>query len=128
MNMFDSSFSFDSESVISNSCRVFSGARIIKSQQDDRVIVGDESRITESHLFSKVEIARRNNIQYSSIGVGTQTGENTVIQASKIGRYCAISWNVTIGGGNHFYKNLALTEMRYIFDDEHRILILFLMI
>lgn len=111
----------DEESIISESnVKLFHNVRVIKSHIDDRVIVGDESRITESILKSKVEIARRNNIQNSTIDIGTQTGENTVIQATDVGRYCAISWNVTIGGGNHFLKDLALTEMRRIFDDEKR--------
>lgn len=82
--------------------------------------IGDDSRITESILERKAEIARRNNIQFSHIDIGTQTGENTVIQAAKVGKYCAISWNVTIGGGNHFLKNLALTQNMRIFDDEIR--------
>ena len=109
----------DTESVISpENVRIFHGARITKSSIGSHCVIGDESRILKSILHEKVEIARRNNIQSSRIGVGSHTGENTVILASDVGKFCTISWNVTIGGGNHYLKNLALTRMSRIFDDE----------
>ena len=65
-----------------------------------------------------MEIARRNNIQYSSIGNNTCTGDNTVIVASNIGKYCTISWNCSIGGGEHFIHSLSLTRASRIFNEK----------
>jgi len=109
----------DKESTVSKkNVRIFSKSRIIKSVINKNVVIGNDSRITESKLENCVEIARRNNIKYSSIGAYSYTGENTVILMSTIGKYCSISWNVTIGGANHNMNHLALSDVGRIFPDE----------
>ena len=106
--------------VAEKGVKIYPGARIISSKIGEDCLIGNESRITESVLEDGVEIARRNNIQFSNLGKGSYTGENKVVQKVNIGKYCAISWNVTIGGGNHSIHSLALTESHRIFGNEDK--------
>lgn len=100
----------DNSKVNFDNTKIYSNTRITCSAISNGVIIGNESRITDSIINEKCEIARRNNIQYSQIGKGTYTGENTVIQRANVGKYCAISWNVSIGGRNHCMHALCLTQ------------------
>ena len=46
------------------------------------------------------------------IGAYTYTGINTHIIHCNIGKYCSISWNVTIGGGQHDYHKITTHPFR----------------
>ena len=71
--------------------------------------VGDNSILRDSILADWVEIGRRNTLDHVKIGTGTYTGEFTIAKYATIGKYCAISWNVSIGGANHDLHHLTLT-------------------
>ena len=76
--------------------------------------VGDNSILRYCTLADGVEIGRRNTLDHAEIGTGTYTGEFTMAKYASIGKYCAISWNVSIGGANHDLHHLALTPVHRI--------------
>ena len=94
--------------------RSFVSASVLKND----VSIGDNSIIRNSLLEEKVEIGRRNTLENASIGVGTYTGEFCVIKHCIIGRYCSISWNVSIGGANHEICRLSSAPLHRIVECE----------
>lgn len=88
-------------------CQIYEGAKTIRSVWEEDVIIGESSFIQDSTLGKGVQINRRNMIIDSCIGSYTYTGANTVIKKAKIGKYCSISWNVSITGNQHEYHNIS---------------------
>ena len=105
----------DFESVV-----VYKGARIQNSTLDSHVIVGDDSIVFNSTLSSKSSVARRNVISNTILGQGSSTQNNTTIRFAKVGKFCAIAWNVTIGAPNHDMHRLAMAELDYVFEGENK--------
>lgn len=113
---------YKSESAVVKNCKIGKEVRLYEkcslsdSQLDDNVSIGDFSLIRNSVLDNKVEIGRRNTIDHANIGKATYTGEFCVAKYCSIGKYCAISWNVSIGGANHEINLLAVTPLNRIMD------------
>lgn len=60
-------------------------------------------------LETNISIGDNCNIQSSHIGTGTYISENSCIQHTKIGRFCAIADNVRSGMGTHpVEKNISI--------------------
>lgn len=102
------------DNTISVSAKLYKDVTIIGSSIDDESSIGDFTKIEKSQIEDFVRIDRNNYIYGSSIGRHTYTGSNTKIIASRIGRFCSISWNVTIGGGNHDYTQF--TNHSFLYD------------
>ncbi len=105
----------DFESVI-----VYKGARVQNSSLNCRVVVGDDSIVFNSKLSRGCTIARRNVISNTIMGQGSSTQNNTTIRYAKVGKYCAIARNVTIGAPNHEMNRLAMAELDYVFEEESK--------
>lgn len=75
--------------------------------------IGDGSKLVRSIIASYCRIDRINHIDNSRIGDHSYTGKNTIILHSEIGKFCAISWNVTIGGADHDYTYLTNHSFLY---------------
>lgn len=81
--------------------------------------IGEDAVLTDSELCGNNSINRRNFILRSIIGRYTYTGLDTLIRSANVGRYCSISWNVSIGGGDHGMRSLTtLTKERFLFLDD----------
>lgn len=88
----------------------------VKDCQLDRYAsIGDFSRIYNTKLGEHVQIERFNLIKDSIINRYSYTGKNSVIQNSVIGSFCSISWNVTIGAGEHDYSKV--TSHSFLYDN-----------
>lgn len=81
--------------------KFYDRSEIITSKLGDKIIIGSESIVQNSFLKSNISINRRNFIHRANIGSFTYTGINTFIRSCEIGSFCSISWNVSIGGGEH---------------------------
>ncbi len=103
-------------SSIADNVKVYCNAIIANSILLNNVSIGDMSIIRKSELKERVEIGRRNTIESSIIDKGTYTGEFCIVKYCTIGKYCSISWNVSIGGANHNIKRLSSTPLHRIFD------------
>lgn len=106
-----------SESELNNkladSSVLYKDCKVSQSHIGNRSSVGDYSRIENSKLEDYVQIQRNNGIYSSTIKSHSYTGPNTLIFYSTIGKYCSISWNVSIGPANHNYKNLTTHSFLY---------------
>ena len=89
------------ENIIAESASVYINVDLRKSIIGDNSSIGDDSVIINSDISNYVSINRRNQIQDSIVNSFTYTGVNTVIKYAKIGKFCSVSWNVSIGGKNH---------------------------
>ena len=88
-------------------CQLYAGAKVINCEVRQKIIVGEDSFVSGGKLEDYVQINRRNMIVDSVIGTCTYTGMNTVIKQAQIGKYCSISWNVSITGNKHDYKRIS---------------------
>ena len=81
--------------------KIYDRGELKKSTIGDYVTIGNDSVVDNCFLEGNNSINRRNFILRSEIGKFTYTGIGTSIRTAKVGRFCSISWNVSIGGGNH---------------------------
>lgn len=95
-------------SDVSSSAKLYRNVRIVNSNISNLCCVGDDSDVVDCTLEEKSELGRRNIIRNIYMGKGSYTGTNTIIKNAEIGKYCSISWNVSIGGLNHPYQNISM--------------------
>ena len=95
------------ETVFGKNVKRYRDTVIRSSVIADNVIVGDDAFITDSRIGLNCTIERRGMIMMSRIGDYSNTGYNTVIKYADIGKFCSVSWNVSIGGAEHDYKSLT---------------------
>jgi len=81
--------------------KIYDRAELKKSTIGDYVTIGNDSVVDNCSLEGNNSINRRNFLLRSEIGRFTYTGVGTSIRTAKVGRFCSISWNVSVGGGNH---------------------------
>ena len=89
------------DSTYGEDCKFYDRSEIKKSELGNKIVVGNDTVVQSSVLEGNISINRRNFINRSNIGKYTYTGLNTSIRSSQVGRFCSISWNVSIGGGDH---------------------------
>ncbi|MEG0395978.1 MAG: DapH/DapD/GlmU-related protein [Oscillospiraceae bacterium] len=93
---------------IGDSVKIWKNVRLVDGIISDGCLVADDCDIANVVMNRKSEFGRRNLIRNTTIGAGSYTGSDTVIWNAKIGNYCGISWNVTIGGQNHNYESASM--------------------
>lgn len=86
------------------------------------VSVSYEVDLSETVLEDYVTVAHHSQIFKSQIGKRTSVGRYDKIRSARIGRYCSISWDVTIGAVPHDYRYLTtsalFTRKQYGFIDD----------
>lgn len=80
---------------------------------DENVNIGDFSRIEDSYFGKGVQIQRYALIYGADLKKHSYTGRNFTAWHCKIGAFCSISWNVSIGGANHDYKKVTTHAFLY---------------
>src|SRR5690554_3727340 len=63
--------------------------------------------IISSKLGNNVNLAVYSDVRYSQIGDYSSIGRFTKITHTKIGKFCSISWDVTINAANHYHNHLS---------------------
>lgn len=91
----------------------YNGAKVKDSYIGDSCVVGEFSRVYNSELDNYVKIDRNNFILKSKIGYCSYTGQFTNIMNATVGKFCSISWGVTIGGGEHDYHKITTHDFLY---------------
>ncbi len=112
------------ETSVVNNCTLSHDTKVWKNVYlknvitNGRVSIGDNSRIEDSIFLDSVNLQRNAMIYGCSLGRYTYTGRNFVAWHSKIGSFCSISWNVSLGGGEHDYHRVTSSAFLYsdIFD------------
>ena len=87
--------------------KVYKDAILRNTSVGRNSIIGDNSFITDSVIGEHCIVERRNMIFNTRIDDFSYTGVNSVIYFSTIKKFCAISWNVSIGGANHDFNHLT---------------------
>lgn len=94
--------------------KIYDNAKIINTELKDNIVIGENSFVSSSVLENYVQINRSNMIIDSIIKDYTYTGMNTVIKHAYIGKFCSISWGVSIAGGTHNYKLISPHPFIYL--------------
>lgn len=109
---------FSNGKTVQNGVTFWNGPSIKDTEIGTGSSVGDQAIVRNSVLGEHVEIGRRNTIDSCHIGNGTYTGEFTIIKYATIGKFCAISWNASIGGANHDIHRLAVSPVHRILQEK----------
>lgn len=89
------------DSFVDETSKCYNNTRVSKSIVGPRSTVGDNSIIFNSKLEGCNVINRGNFISDTVMGFATYTGMNCIIKDTVIGKFCDLSWNLSMGGGNH---------------------------
>lgn len=89
------------DSFVDETSKCYNNTRVQKSSVGQRCTVGDNSIIFNSKLDGCNVINRGNFISDTEMGFATYTGMNCIIKDSIIGKFCDLSWNLSLGGANH---------------------------
>ena len=95
------------DSTVDETAALYKNVKVTKSTVGAGTTIGDNSIIYDCRISPHVSINRGINAAYSSVGYGTYINHNTTLRNADIGKFCSISWNVSIGGKDHDYMNIA---------------------
>lgn len=109
------------KSFIEDGAKIYRYARLNTCTIHNGVSIGNYSHLAFCEVGARTEIARRCVIIHSTIGEGCLIGKSTVINNFEIGGYCPISWNITIGGGQHPMNSLMMVNRKFLFDGDDSI-------
>lgn len=93
--------------------RIFEGARVSDSDLAETVIIGDRSTIIGTTMGPQVRIQRDNYIEATRIGSYSYTGQSTRIFAASIGRFCSLSWHISVGPSDHRMDTLTTHPLNH---------------
>lgn len=96
-----------------NDVILYNSAEFARSTGGSNSIIGDFSRVRESHLGHHVRIDRNNLLLSVSMGDYSYTGPFDMIFHAEIGKFTSISYGVTIGPPEHNYHRLSTHPMIY---------------
>lgn len=108
----------DSTAVVEN-CKLGNNVRLWKNtflrnnEFGDDVTIRDYCRIERSKFLEYNDIQRYAMIYDTEMGRYSYCGKNFVAWHSKIGAFCSISWNVSVGGANHDYSKVTTHSFLY---------------
>jgi virginiamycin A acetyltransferase len=108
------------QSELRSGAKVFRMVRAKGSVVGQLSCVGDCSCLDFSTLADHVRIGRFNHLLHAELGERSYTGPQTVIIKASVGKYCSISWGVTIGGADHDYTRLTTHSFLYSEHDDLR--------
>ena len=91
------------DSIVDESSICYNNTRATKSQIGPRCTIGDNSILFKSKLEGCNVINRGCFISDSEMQFASYTGMNCIIKNTVIGKFCDLSWNLSLGGANHHY-------------------------
>lgn len=106
--------SFIRDSSIGENVQLYGKSNVLSSSIGDSCIIGEQSRIRSSILHEYVKIDRNILVYHSNIGKASYVGAFSMIFKADIGKYCSISYGITIGPPEHDYKKV--TTHPFIYD------------
>ncbi len=97
----------------SKNAAIYKECNVTDSRLGYGATVGDYSRLSDCVLGEKTAIQRYGQMFSVDMGRFTYTGRNFTAWHCKIGAFCSISWNVSIGGANHDYSRVTTHSFLY---------------
>lgn len=98
---------------LGNDVGIYKNTYVKNCSLADRVKIGDFGRVECSRFGKNVDIQRFALIYHSEIRDYSYVGRNFTAWHCNIGKYCSISWNVSIGGANHDYNRITQHAFLY---------------
>lgn len=89
------------------------GSRVINSHLGRIVRIGKLSCVTNSILEDYVRIGMFTFVSNSRFGKHSYIEKNGIVETAKVGAFTSISWNVTIGAGEHKTDIVTTHELMY---------------
>lgn len=89
------------------SSKIYNFSRVEHTQLGELTTIGDFSTVRESKIGYRSTIQRYCDIWRLDMDRFSCVGRMSTIQSTKIGAFCALSWNLKIGGDDHDYKMLS---------------------
>ena len=93
--------------------RVYSNAHVLRSALGDNCLIGDACRIEDSFFGYYVWIYPYGLIYNTQIDDFTYVQKNCSLWHCSLKKFCSISWNVSIGGGEHDYRRVTTHPFLY---------------
>lgn len=87
---------------------IYNDTYIRESRISGKSVISDRAVIISSEIGEKVSIGRECSVIYSSFGYGSFVGRGSIIKFSNIGKFCNLSWHLSLGGSNHNYKAVCM--------------------
>ncbi|WP_304518561.1 CatB-related O-acetyltransferase [Adlercreutzia sp. ZJ242] len=94
-------------SRVHETARVYRDVKVIDSEVGPFCCLADDVEIRGVRMEGHSELGRRCLAFDSVLGYGSYVGDNAVVKSADIGRYSSISYNLSIGGGNHDYLSAS---------------------
>lgn len=101
------------DSILLDYAKVYKFCWVVKSTMKKNTFIGDGTKIDNSILEAFSRCGKNNHLFHVKLGKHTYTGQNTVIMHTNIGAFSSISWNVSIGGGEHDFSRLTSHSFLY---------------
>ena len=92
---------------------IYNNVRISDSVLERDCVIGEDSVLNNCQIGNYCKLNRNTMLGNTKIGDYTYAGMRLTAFHSLIGKFCSISWNVTIGGANHDYNKLTTHAMLY---------------
>ena len=99
--------------TVRGTAHIYKDCRVENCVLGDGVSVGDFSRLADCRLDAGVKLQRNNMLYSVEMGRNSYTGKNFTAWHCRIGSFCSISWNVSVGGADHDYRRTTTHSMLY---------------
>lgn len=94
------------EDYCSDTLKIWKNASVFSSYIGS-AIIADDAYVKDSRLGQNVLLNKGARVLKCDIDDMTQIGFSSKIFYANIGKYCSISWDVSIGGPNHRFDNIT---------------------
>lgn len=101
------------DSTIADSARIYKNVIVRRSVVSDNCIIGDMGHVEDSKLDYFTQIYPFGTMHYSELGAYSYVQKNSSIWHTTIGKFCSLSWNVSVGGGEHDFHKVTAHSMLY---------------
>ncbi|MFI3202465.1 MAG: hypothetical protein R3Y54_13270, partial [Eubacteriales bacterium] len=96
------------DSGIDSNAKIYDDVKIYNSTLRSNSVLADRCDINNVIMNEFSEFGRSSLVRDTIIGKGSYTGSNAIILKAVIGKYCSMSWNISIGGGNHSFESASM--------------------
>lgn len=100
-------------STIADSARVYKNVIVRRSVVGDNCIIGDLGHVEDSKLDCFTQLYPFGTMYHSELGAYSYVQKNSSIWYASIGKFCSLSWNVSVGGGEHDFHKVTAHSMLY---------------
>lgn len=101
------------DSFFGEGSRVYRNAHVLSCTLGDKCLIGDDCRIEDSFFGYYVWIYPNGLIYNTQIDDFTYVQKNCSLWHCSLKKFCSISWNVSIGGGEHDYRRVTTHPFLY---------------